>query len=91
MDCAKAASLVETTICADAQLKWQDDAISRNYFAALKSSRTIGDKASHDLMQAEQRRWLSRREACGLLASRGTDRLRREGDASPAFGIADGV
>ncbi|WP_170162504.1 lysozyme inhibitor LprI family protein [Methylocystis hirsuta] len=71
IDCTKAASLVETTICADAQLKWQDDAISRNYFAALKALRGRGNKASHDLIQAEQRRWLSRREACGLLAAGG--------------------
>jgi uncharacterized protein YecT (DUF1311 family) len=71
LDCAKAASLVETTICADPPLKWQDDAISRNYFAALKALSARGDKASHDRMQAEQRKWLARREACGLKAAGG--------------------
>lgn len=71
MDCAKAASLVEKTICADPQLKWQDDAISRNYFAALKVLGVKGKKAAHDRMQKEQRRWLSEREACSLKAAGG--------------------
>jgi uncharacterized protein len=71
MDCTKAASLVESAVCADPQLTWQDDAISRNYFAALKVLRAKGDKASHDRMQKEQRRWLARRQDCELLAAGG--------------------
>ncbi|PWB94847.1 lysozyme inhibitor LprI family protein [Methylosinus sporium] len=71
MDCAKAETLVETTICADPQIKWQDDAISRNYFAALTALREKGNKPAHDKMQGEQRRWLAERNACGLKAAGG--------------------
>ncbi|BBU60545.1 hypothetical protein MSC49_04800 [Methylosinus sp. C49] len=73
MDCAKATTLVEKTICADPHIKWQDDVISRNYFAALKSLREKGDKPAHAQMQETQRRWLAARNACGSKAAGGLD------------------
>lgn len=64
MDCAKAKSPVEKTICADDELRALDDNLSRFYFGALKSLLAKGDKAAHDKVQNAQRNWIVARNAC---------------------------
>ena len=57
-DCAKAASAAEKFICAQAVLRWQDLALSRNYRAA----RSVVTGAARDNLLAGQRDWVRDRD-----------------------------
>jgi uncharacterized protein len=57
-DCHKAKSEDEVTVCRDARLSKQDDAMAEAYAQALKK----GDKQT---IEAEQKAWLKDRQACG--------------------------
>ncbi|MDP4822404.1 MAG: lysozyme inhibitor LprI family protein, partial [Aestuariivirgaceae bacterium] len=63
-DCAKAATQVERTICANPELKVADDAMGAAY-KALKA-RLAGDEAA-ELLQS-QRVWLASRNDCAAFA-----------------------
>jgi len=56
-DCAKAASAMERTICADPALSALDEQLAARFSAALAASLDPGD------LRAEQRRWLARMRA----------------------------
>lgn len=64
MDCSKAASRVELTICADPDLKAFDDRVSKLYFETLKALRAAGDDEGHNQVQGAQRNWIRARDAC---------------------------
>lgn len=67
MDCAKATSAVDRAICADKDLKAQDAALGRVYFATLR--KLSGRR--HDTLIDEQRIWLkSRSEECAAVADK---------------------
>lgn len=60
-DCRQAATLVETTVCQDAELSALDDALAEQYQALLDAG--IGDGARQAL-KTSQRAWLKRRNSC---------------------------
>jgi uncharacterized protein len=57
-DCAKAAQLVESLICASSELSALDDSLAHAYRAALENA---GDAEG---LRATQRQWLKSRNAC---------------------------
>ncbi|WP_186021609.1 lysozyme inhibitor LprI family protein [Burkholderia gladioli] len=60
IDCRKAASPIERTICADPRLQAADAAMGAAYAATLKAA---GDEGIRAMLVASQRRWLLRRDA----------------------------
>ncbi len=67
IDCRKAASTVEKTICSDPRLQRADAAMGAAYAATLKAA---GDDSIRAMLVASQRRWLQRRDAAlGQLGS----------------------
>jgi uncharacterized protein len=60
-DCAKATTMVEKAICADAALKRIDDELAAVY-GAVRASLT---EPEQKMMTLSQKRWIARREACG--------------------------
>ena len=66
LDCAKASTAAETTVC-KAYALGQDEARLATLFGVLTSLVAMGQRA--DLVDT-QRRWISVREACGSNAER---------------------
>lgn len=58
LDCGKAATIVENAICADAEAKAADDAMSKTYARLWKQY----DKAERKALAALQLKWLKERE-----------------------------
>ncbi len=74
LDCTKASTVVEKAICRDADLKKADEQLSRSYFANLKNARISGflieERPIHDLLQENQKEWLSIREKkCQMISA----------------------
>lgn len=61
-NCAKAATFVEKTICADATLGKLDDALTDNYNAMLAPD--LGDGPDNKALRKEQRAWIAQRNKC---------------------------
>jgi uncharacterized protein len=57
-DCAKAATLVEKTICSEKRLSELDDLLMQSYRQA------VANVANKDAIKAEQRAWLKNRNLC---------------------------
>lgn len=74
-DCAKAATRIEKTICADPALKAADAAMAEAY-AALRAGQ---DEGQRQAMKADQLDWLRRRE---LLCAGGDDKTPLPADAA---------
>jgi uncharacterized protein YecT (DUF1311 family) len=63
IDCGRAAKVVERTICAHDNLRRADQGMSEAYFDLLRKATT--DRELHDLLIADQRRWIIAEEGLG--------------------------
>lgn len=86
-DCAKAATLVEQTICTDPVLGRLDSALSENYKFMLASD--IGDGARSEL-KATQKRWIVERNSCTDSQCL-TEAYRKRVDAVCEYPVLSGV